>query len=766
MGCVLSFAMLLDGAPSQAERHRFTVADDIALAHFGDPYTSKVGAITFSPDGRYFVVDTERGLLERNRPESTLRLYHSGDVRHLLRQPERESGRSPIWMFSESTYKNGPITTHIRWLSDSSGFAFLVKTLSGNDRLFLADIRKRTIEPLTPLDHDVVAFDIRDRAHFVYAVPSAEIERRAITDSQATSIVGTGRDLFGLMFLRNKQLYDLSDLWACVDGRRFRVESSVSHGPIRLYRDGLRSLAISPDGLSVLAALAVKTVPSVWTRLYPSPTPQSAYHIRAGNQDVESFNGGASATQYAKIELLSGSVITLVDAPTGASAGWWTSPVSAAWSQDGTEVLMLNTFLASNSGDGSPNDQPPCAALVDLRTHRAACLEYLAREGDKNSSYIDGAEFIDPSEVAIHQTDVATRNALTETFVRYDSGSWAKSRVGPPVTEDQSFNVEIKQSFKDPPVLVATDQNTKISRVILDPNPQLKDIDLAESSLFNWKDSLGREWTGGLFKPQDYLPGKRYPLVIQTHGFAKNEFRPFGAFPTADAAQELASEGIVVLQAPGCPITIDPDEGACSMAQYESAISQLVDDGIVDPNRIGIVGFSRTCYFVLRALTQSKWHFQAASITDGVNEGYLQYLIGVDYDRDAILNEADSMIGARPFREGLEIWLRNSPTFNLGSVTTPLQVVGIGIPSLLSMWEPYAALRALHKPVNLIEISGGTHVLTNPRQRMVSQGGSVDWFRFWLEGYEDPDPLKKKQYADWRELRKLQDQNQSNAPTN
>jgi len=42
---------------------------------------------------------------------------------------------------------------------------------------------------------------------------------------------------------------------------------------------------------------------------------------------------------------------------------------------------------------------------------------------------------------------------------------------------------------------------------------------------------------------------------------------------------------------------------------------------------------------------------------------------------------------------------------------------------------------------------------------VASQGGSVDWFRFWLQDYEDPDPAKAEQYARWRELRKLQEQN-------
>jgi hypothetical protein len=31
--------------------------------------------------------------------------------------------------------------------------------------------------------------------------------------------------------------------------------------------------------------------------------------------------------------------------------------------------------------------------------------------------------------------------------------------------------------------------------------------------------------------------------------------------------------------------------------------------------------------------------------------------------------------------------------------------------------------------------------------------GHTDWFRFWLQGYEDPDPAKRQQYVHWREMK-------------
>jgi hypothetical protein len=33
---------------------------------------------------------------------------------------------------------------------------------------------------------------------------------------------------------------------------------------------------------------------------------------------------------------------------------------------------------------------------------------------------------------------------------------------------------------------------------------------------------------------------------------------------------------------------------------------------------------------------------------------------------------------------------------------------------------------------------------------------NLDWFRFWLQGYESPDPNKKQQYTQWREMREMQ----------
>jgi dipeptidyl aminopeptidase/acylaminoacyl peptidase len=320
----------------------------------------------------------------------------------------------------------------------------------------------------------------------------------------------------------------------------------------------------------------------------------------------------------------------------------------------------------------------------------------------------------------------------------------------------QTLGISVQQSLNDPPVLLATDKVSKNSGVILDANPQLKNIDLGQASVFTWKDKNGRDWVGGLYKPPDYSDGHSYPLVIQTHGFAPNLFLPSGLVPSAFAARELAAAGILVLQIQDCPTSETTEEGPCNIAGYEAAVQKLAAEGHIDSTQVGITGFSRTCYYVMEALTTSQLHFKAASITDGINGGYLQYITAAASGDDPYLRDAEGLNGGRPFGDGLEQWLQHAPEFHMDEVTTPLQVVANGHAGLLFMWEPYAALRYLNKPVDLIVLAQGTHVMSNPVQRMSSQGGTVDWFRYWLKGEQDPDQAKGPQYARWDQLRRLQ----------
>jgi hypothetical protein len=139
----------------------------------------------------------------------------------------------------------------------------------------------------------------------------------------------------------------------------------------------------------------------------------------------------------------------------------------------------------------------------------------------------------------------------------------------------------------------------------------------------------------------------------------------------------------------------------------------------------------------------------------------MEYLEQVDYGSGFDSHTVEAALGVqKPFGKGIYKWIERSPEFNISKVTTPLQVVATNNhDSILYIWEPYAALRFLHKPVDLIILQEGTHPLSNPAQIMASQGNAVDWFRFWLQDYEDPDSSKAERYIRWRKLRDMQKPN-------
>jgi dienelactone hydrolase len=742
---------------------RFTTADDVELTRFGDSVAAP--PVTFSPDGRYFVVTSERGRLDINRPESSLRVYRTEDVRSFLPQSSAKDEPSPFWVVNKSTYRDGPIITDVRWLADSTGIAFLVKTGSGNNQLFLGDMRRKDLQGLTEEDRNVTAFDVRSRGRFAYTLSSRTLRNGGFEERDAPQFVGTGRALSSIIFPEESTgesiwVHDLSELWVVIDGVRLPMMDRSSGRPLPIHLLGESALALSPDGRSVATALTVRSIPHEWEALYPPPLPSSPYRIRAGAQNPESTNGQRDVSEYVVIDVVTGKIKGLAHAPIGTSAAWW-GAIHADWASDGQSLVLSDTFLPPNPKHISAQSNRPCVVVADVVTDHVTCIERL--EGESSSTdgrgwrYIYGSHFVPGSNRRVIVEYSEGVNALgSTTFDRGADGAWVVvPKTNKSAVAAERIEVAIKQDLNNAPVVVASDDKNKLSRRIWNPNPQLDEIEMGDVVRFRWTDKYGRAWVGGLYKPPEYVPGKRYPLVIQTHGFVDREFSPSGAFTTAFAAQELAANGFLVLQINDCPVRNTPEEGSCQVAGYEAAVEHLAADGLVDSDRVGIIGFSRTCYYVLDALTTSSLQFRAAAIIDGINVGYLQYMLDIDTDsNNSIAREANAIIGAAPFGVGLEQWLKRSPEFKMERVRTPLQVMATKR-SILQMWEPYATLRYLGKPVDLLVLNSDEHVFTNPAERVASQVSTIDWFCFWLKDKEDTDPSKLAQYERWRRLRAL-----------
>ena len=790
LNTAVAFAVILISlmTSTSCSGQSFTVADEIGLAQFGNPYTQDAEAIQLSPDGNYVAIKVERGRLDQNCVEDSLRIYRIKDITDTLRGMKGASQPTPIWQVNR-TAPEGPVIRDWRWLSDSSGIAYLEYGDGEGNRLVLADVKRKNLQFLTEAGQAVTGFDIRDHRHYVYSVSDARISEERLPESESAEVVGTGRSLQSLLLPSSDQYvgtFDRSLLWAVVNGQRRQVKDGTTRRPVVLFSEGTGKLTLSPDGRWLVTAIPVPDVQSSWESLYPPPFTASPRRVQAGVRDLKEISsGGFLTTEFSRIDLQTGVIEAMTDAPTASNSGWF-SNATPSWSSDGQAVLLPGTFVRSEANTPSK----PCVAVWYLHHGAATCVEALKglTEAGAGPDYymITNAQFIggDQRRIKIQSYSPHGNSNVSTEYQQLPDGSWIKAKQNasdattyaqdaPVLDLIHNLKISVMQGLNDPQVLVTTDMKTEITKTIWDPNPQLKRLQLGQATVLKWKDKTGRDWSGGLYTPPNYVVGKRYPLVIQTHGFISTEYRPSGLYPTAFAARALAAAGMVVIQ-------VDTDchdksstivEASCNVAGFEAVVSLLTKDGVIDPDRVGIIGFSRTCYYVMQTLVASSLRLKAASITDGVMYDYWQHLLYVDHDGNDVSDtarekQANIMNGAPAFGAGLQQWLLHSPLFNTDKVTAPVMVVAEGPGSLLFMWGPYAALRYLHKPVDLIVLRTKEHVLTNPAERMASQGGTVDWFRFWLQGYEDPDPNKASQYRRWEHLRELQtaENNAAGAP--
>ena len=506
------------------------------------------------------------------------------------------------------------------------------------------------------------------------------------------------------------------------------------------------------------------TVPVAWESYEPA---KGYEHSRLRSSDPRLTGANLyRPKRYVLVDLKTGKRVPLIDAPNGYALAY-AEKNRVAWSADGRRVLVTNSFLPLDGTHGAEQLKrtTPCAvASIEVPAGELHCLlfnETKASLADPGPHVLSLAFGATDDEAFLRLTqDLAHKDEVTASYT-FRAGQWFAVAPGFPETEKHDSNrrelgdtetldLSVRESLNDPPKLWARDLTTGRNKMIWDPSPQLEWLRFGEVSIYRWKDKNGTEWTGGLVKPVDYVDGRRYPLVIQIYNFYDDQFMTDGMDPSGLAARHLASAGIVVLQIQRKMLrSVDDAELQDHLEGFRSAIQQLSDDGLIDSSRVGVVGFSTTCQYVENALIRAPHLFAAATIVDGVDHSYMQYHLSMSLFNEA---ETERRIGSKPIGQGLEQWLKLALGFQLDQVQTPVRIEAIGPMSILGEWEIYSSLKVQNKPVDMIYFPLGQHIHQRPLERLESQQGDVDWFRFWLQGYEDPDPAKRAQYQRWERL--------------
>jgi hypothetical protein len=710
------------------ERKRpVAVTDAISMTTLADEWYWEGGSSSgrvghFSPDNKSLVVVLRRGILKSNTNQFSALFWRTDQLFDAV---------PPRVLFTMSSSSNRPGVEQVTWKDDNETLYFLGEIPRNGHQLFSYDIRTHTLNQITHSRRNLISYSFS--AHGKELLYSTGDPKTPVFDSKT--------DREGLL---------VSTQWLEEIVMGHSREDSETAPAIDLFLQDV-------DRPAKVRELA-RNVRVRWTELHPPRlSPDGTHAVLVVIPDKEPANWQAYQNSfgehYVVINTLTGRMKDLLGSPIGGAV----YGTEAVWSSDSKSVVVTHTFL-------------PAAALGGEERRKLSSTTFTVQVGIGDGSVTavtdEDLELLGwdygANQLVFRPRD---RKGFPARKVRYrkSGGNW--TRVDEDAPADNSPEIVLDEGMTTAPQLFAISPSTKDTARLLDLNPQFKALRFAEEKEITWTDREGTKYTGGLYYPLSYVAGRRYPLVIQTHGFNPDRFMIDGPWTTAYAAQPLAAHGIMVLQMYGYPKSDEakelasymdslntPREADLNMYAIDGAIDYLDTGGLIDINSIGLLGFSRTCWWVKYVLVNSHHHFRAASVTDGADGGYFQYVAVANQSWSRASNEGIN--GGDPWEGGIESWLRRAPGFAVGKVNTPLRIVAVNPSSALYEWEWFAAMKRLDRPVEMVVLRDGVHILQKPWDRMISQQGTVDWFCFWLKKEEDADPAKVDQYLRWRQMHK------------
>lgn len=276
-----------------------------------------------------------------------------------------------------------------------------------------------------------------------------------------------------------------------------------------------------------------------------------------------------------------------------------------------------------------------------------------------------------------------------------------------------------------------------------DINPQQKDYNWGTAALFRWKAYNGKQTTGIVYKPEDFDPKKKYPLIC--YFYEKYSDNLYGYVAPAPTPSRLnisffVSRGYIVL-APDISYSIG-HPGNSAYDYVASGARALVKAGFVDSTKIGIQGQSWGGYQVAYLITKTKLFKAAwagapvANMTSAY--GGIRWESGLN--RQFQYEKQQSRIGATLW-EKPQLYIENSPLFHLNKVQTPLVIMHNDADGAVPWYqgiELFTALRRLGKPVWMLNYNNEAHNLIERRNRKDIQIREQQFFDWQLKGEKPP----------------------------
>lgn len=277
------------------------------------------------------------------------------------------------------------------------------------------------------------------------------------------------------------------------------------------------------------------------------------------------------------------------------------------------------------------------------------------------------------------------------------------------------------------------------SNPLTDHNRELLDeIEWATVEAFDSLSADGERVGSMLLKPPGFRAGVAYPTIAYVHG------GPVGqdGFDFDVTSQALAAQGYLVVNpnyrgssGRGAEFSraIYADWGNLEIQDIHAVMDNLVAQGLADPDRLGIGGWSyggMNTNYAIATDTRFNAAVSGASISNMIT----------GYGTDQYTWQYENEIGL-PW-EGVDTYLKISyPFFHADRIETPtLFLCGerdFNVP-LINSEQMYQALRSLGVPTQLVIYPGQFHGLGKPRYVEDRLERMIEWYgRYLLESSEE-----------------------------
>jgi len=274
---------------------------------------------------------------------------------------------------------------------------------------------------------------------------------------------------------------------------------------------------------------------------------------------------------------------------------------------------------------------------------------------------------IDLSQKQVHRLSMPTGNLVLSSF----------RRSGDSYVFSSSKNDSLIQSF-----WVCTVQQSKCT-VLREFNAFLTELREAPSEQIYYRSTRGQNLAAWLLLPIDYRSGEKYPTIVKVYPGDNPPERPEGIAGNSFLNLQLfAAHGYAVL-VPSMPL---PPEGS-STDPYDlmldgviPAIDKAIEMGVVDPDRIGLIGHSYGGYGVYSLVSQTK-RFKVAAAVAGIADLISEYgtfalrcRYGPNPCGGSDWTVGQGRMGNPPWQDA-ERYVHNSPLFHADKIETPLMIV-------------------------------------------------------------------------------------------